>query len=159
MIIFKCFEIAFLIGFVILTLKLFKNDDKFTYLSIQNQINYSMYPMSDEKAMQKLVPCTLSVKNETYKEEWYTLVLKINKSSIMDISDFHISINDYIYSLDDLNKKAENNEIIYILAKDKIIANNKDYNVRIWINESAKNKLKSNDLIFTFNLLNENVKI
>lgn len=128
-------------------------------LSIKNQINYSMYPMTDEKALEKLVPCTVIVSNGTYKTENYTLVLKLDKASTLDYKYLHISIDDTIYALSALKKEVTDNEIIFILDENSITAENKEYNVRLWLNTLAGNDMQAKKLIIHFDLINETTNV
>ncbi len=168
MVLRKVIEIIFVIVFIVGTsqiwrsektqemldsIALFSNTSNLS-LQVKNQINYSMYPMTDEKAMEKLVPCILTVKNETYSQEEYTLVLKINKSSTLDYNYLHISINDTIYALNALTKEVTDNEIIFILDKDSLMADQKEYNIRLWLNTLAGNDLQAKTLSLQFDILN-----
>ena len=171
-ILIKVIEIMFTILFIIVSANLYKSEKAqevmqslalykdFTpiNLSIRNQINYSMYPMDDEKAMQKLIPCTLTVNNETYKEEFYTLVLKMDIRFINDISYLHISINNSIYSLDTLEKEVLEDKIIFVLDRNTIVSGKKDYNIRIWYNELNENYVPQK-LLFNFELITQNTNL
>ncbi len=169
----KGIEIIFTLIFIVYVTNLYKseqvqevfksiaafNNVNYTNLTVKNQINYSMYPMTDEKAMKKLVPCTLTVSNETYKKENYTLVLKINKSSTMDLSYLHISIDDSIYSLNSLEKEETENEIIFVLNRDTISGESRDYNIRLWLYITAENNLQDTNLVMHFDLINDTLSL
>ena len=173
MILVKVIEIAFIIVFMIVATNLYSSEraqevfrsiaaysDVYnTHLAIKNQINYSMFPMTDERAMEKLIPCTLTVSNETYKTENYTLVLKINKSSTLNYSYLHISINNDIYALEALEKQVTDDEIIFILDEGSLTGESKEYNVRLWLNTLAENDMQGKNLIMQFDLLNETITL
>ena len=119
---------------------------------IKNKINYSMFPMSDEKALQKLKPCIVTISNETYKTEEYSLILKIEGISELESDAIRLGIDDVIYSLKDFEKKVIDGQIVYTLNKNTIVASKKDYQIRLWVNEINKNS-KINDLVTEFDIL------
>ena len=173
MIVRKVIEIVFVFAFILgsaqvwrsektqemlNSIAVFSNASKLS-LQVKNQINYSMYPMTDERAMEKLVPCTLTVKNETYSEENYTLVLKIDKSSTLDYNYLHISIDDTIYALNALEKEITNKEIVFILDRNSLLANQKEYEIRLWLNTLAGNDLQAKNLSMQFDIIDETTNV
>lgn len=172
MILIKGIEIMLTIGFMFLATNLYNNGKtqevlhsimafqnvRHTTLNVQNQIDYMMFPMTNEKAMEKLVPCTLLVHNDTYQKENYTLVLKVNKTSMTDLSSLNISVDNSIYSLNDLENETINGETIFILDRNTIAGESKEYDVRVWLNTSASN-IQTNNLTLHFELLNETTNL
>ncbi len=169
----KIFEIIFVIGFVFFASYLWntKNTQEFltsiaafsnlhyTNFMVENPIDYSMFPMDDEYAMKNLKPCTIKVINETYTNEEYVLVLKISKESTMDYHFLNIGVNDAIYSLNNLEKYEDESAYVFTIAKDSIVGNTKNYEVRIWLNEMAGNELQGKNLILNFDLLNKTTQM
>ena len=173
MIVRKVIEIVFVAAFILGTAQIWRSEktqemlnsiallSNTSHLSLQvkNQINYSMYPMTDERAMEKLVPCTLTVRNETYENEDYTLVLKIDKSSTLDYNYLHISIDNTIYALNALEKEVTNDGVVFILDRNSLVAGQKEYNVRLWLNTLAGNDLQAKNLNLQFDILDETTNV
>lgn len=173
LIITKVVEIVFVVGFVFLASYLWrsKNAQEFfssiasfsnlyyTNFTIENPIDYSMFPMLDEDAMQNLKPCTIKVMNETYTSENYILVLKIDKSSTMDYHYLHIGVNEKIYSLSNLEQTEELGNYVFTLAKDTIVGSTKNYEIRVWLNTLAGNEMQGKNLIMHFDLINETTQV
>lgn len=173
LIITKVVEIVFVVGFVFLASYLWRSKNAqdffssivsfsnlyYTNFTIENPIDYSMFPMLDEDAMQNLKPCTIKVMNETYTSENYVLVLKINKESTMDYHFLHISINDEIYSLNNLKQAEEEEEIVFVLAKDNVVGSTKIYEIRLWLNSLTGNEMQGKNLIMHFDLINETAQV
>lgn len=173
LIIKKVVEIVFVVGFVFLASYLWrsKNAQEFfssiasfsnlyyTNFTVDNPIDYSMFPMRDEDAMQNLKPCIVKVMNETYTSENYALILKIDKASTMDYHYLHIGINDNVYSLSNLEQTEEIENYVFTLAKDTIVGNTKNYEIRVWLNTLAGNELQGKNLIMHFDLINETTQV
>lgn len=173
LIITKVVEIFLVVGFVFLASYLWrsKNAQEFfssiasfsnlyyTNFMIENPIDYSMFPMRDEDAMQNLKPCTVKVMNETYTSENYALILKIDKTSTMDYHYIHIGINDKVYALNDLGQVEETENYVFTLAKDTIVGNTKNYEIRVWLNTLAGNEMQGKNLIMHFDLINETTQV
>lgn len=170
LIIKKEIEIAFVICFLIVSIFLWKNNNtqsviaafqdlSYTNLNIENSIDYSMFPMTDEDAMKNLNPCYITVSNDTYSLEDYTLVFVVNKSSTLDYHFLNISVNNEIYSLNDLETIESEEEVSFILARDSIVGDMETYVVRLWLNTMAGNDMQNKELIMYFDLLNETKKI
>lgn len=170
----KVIEIFFMIGFVFLSTFLWNskntkdflavaagsfNNLSYTNISIDNPINYSMYPMTDKNALEKLSPCYIRVSNDTYKMESYALVLKINKASTLDYQYLNIGIDNKIYSLNDLKRKDNIEEYLFILDEASIKGSVKTYEIKLWLNTTAGNDMQAKDLIMTFDLISETTKM
>lgn len=161
-------EIVLVLGFVFLASHLWSSknaqdflasiasfrDLNYTDFVVENPIDYSMFPMRDEDAMKKLKPCIIKVINGTYTSENYILILRINKKSTMDYHFLHIGVNDEVYSLNDLEQIEETEELLFVLAKDSIVGNTRNYEIRLWLNTLAGNEMQGKDLIMRFDLIN-----
>lgn len=169
----KVIEIIFVSCFVFLAGFLWKSNNAqefltsiasfnnlyYTNFTMESPIDYSMFPMADEDALKKLKPCTIKVINETYTNENYRLVLKIDKSSTMDYHYLHVAVNDQIYSLANLEQIEEAEDYVFILAKDSIVGTTKMYEIRVWLNTLAGNDLQGKNLIINFDLINETTQM
>lgn len=168
LIIIKYLEIVFVLVFLFFSIFLWKaryskeffssefafSNLNYTHLSIENPINYAMYPMHNEKALQNLKPCFITVINDTYTEESYLLTLKIDKSSTLDYQYLNLSIADNIYPLNTLERIEEKNNWYFILDQYVLKSEQKTYEIRLWIDARGGNELQSKDLIMGFELMN-----
>lgn len=166
----KIFEIIFIVIFLIGSEPIWEKVHKETelsstialngssYLEIDNPINYLMRPMSDEKAINYLKPCHITIKNALKDDADYTLTLKVSKDSTMDLNNIHILINDKVYNLTSLNKENETDNVYYILAQDNLKENN-EYDVIFWLKENAYGTSSNQKLIFNFELIKSNIEI
>ena len=169
----KVVEIVFMVSFVFFATYLWRGKHSqnmlaamnsfhnlsYTDLIVTDPIDYSMYPMTDEYAMQYLKPCLIQVINETYTHENYTLVLKINKKSSLDYHFLNLGLNEKVYSLKDLESKDTNDEIVFILARDSIVGEVKTYNIRLWLDSQTGNEMQAKNLIMNFDLINETTQV
>lgn len=170
LIISKIIEIMFSIAFIVVSIPLITNlnnsnalkeaaaYDKISYnsLKIDNPINYDMYPMTNEDAINNLIPCKLTISNESNTSEKYTLILKISKKSTMDYKYLNISVDNEIYSLEELKYDEDDYNIIFKLEEGILVANNKTYLTKIWLNENANNDQQATTLSYSFDLLKKN---
>lgn len=173
LIITKVVEILFVLGFVFFASFLWQSKNAqgflssivsfsnlyYTNFTVENPIDYSMFPMRDEDAINNLKPCTIKVINETYTSENYVLVLKIKKESTMDYHFLHVSINDSVYSLNDLEQLEESDAFVFVLTKDNIVGDTKNYEIRLWLNTLAGNEMQGKNLILNFDLINETTQV
>lgn len=169
----KIIEIMFVVCFVFFATYLWRSkqaqsffasistfrDLSYTNMNIENPIGYSMFPMSDDFAMQNLKPCTISVFNGTYTPEYYILVLKIDKNSTLDFTYLNIGVNQEVFSLNELNRKDDNDYYIFVLDQDTIVGETKEYKVRVWLNTLAENDMQAKELIMEFDLMNESIPV
>lgn len=169
LIIKKVLEIIFVVVFVFFSISWIKSADmqsmlatastyanlNYTNLSVLNPIDYSMYPMSDSYAVSNLEPCTVRVMNETLTSENYTLALKISKKSSLNYDYLKIAIDNYIYTLKDLEMKEENDNYFFILDTNLITGDIKDYNIKLWLCEETGNEMQGKELIMSFEIINE----
>lgn len=130
----------------------------YTSFYIKNPIQYNMYPMEDNYALDNLEPCTLIVDNETYSKEVYKLVLKIDKESTIDYRYLHISVFNNIYALSELERLDNKNEYVFVFMRDSVVADTKYYDVRLWLNTLAGNDLQNKELKMKFDFINETTK-
>lgn len=170
LIIKKIIEIVFVACFLFVSIFLWKNNitqatiaafqnSSYVNFNIENPIDYSMFPMTDKDALKNLNPCYITVSNETYTMEDYSLVFVVNKSSTLDYHFLHISVNDNVYSLNDLETLENEEEISFILVTDSIVGNLETYAIRLWLNTMAGNEMQNKELIMHFDLLKGNIKI
>lgn len=165
----KILEITFVLCFAIVSTYLWQSKNAqlfsnsistfssmhYTNIKVDSPIQYNMFPMRDEEAMQNLKPCIVSVINGTYILEEYTLILKIDKNSTLDYQFLNIGIDNMIYSLKDLYRQEEDNYYIFVLDTAQILGNTKKYEVRLWLNSMTGNDQQSKTLIMDFDLKNE----
>lgn len=165
----KVLEIVFVFCFLLISTFLWRSKNaqlfssaistfsnlNYTNIKVDSPIEYTMFPMDDQDAMQNLKPCIVSVRNETYTLENYTLILKIDKNSTMDYQFLNIGIDNTIYTLKDLFRQEEDNYYIFVLDTDQISGNIKKYEIRVWLNNLADNNMQSKDLIMNFDLKHE----
>lgn len=173
LVIIKIFEIVFTICVVFFSVQLWHSKGtqnffvnsllpstlSYTNLTIENPIDYSLYPMTDEMAMETLKPSFVKVSNDTYTMEGYFLTLKIDKSSTLDYRYLKISLNDKIYLLSDLEKFEYNDIYSFVLDKNVIASSMKTYIVRLWLDTSAGNDMQAKNLVMYFDLSKETVKM
>ncbi len=169
----KISEIVFVLIFIFLSNSLWNSkntrnflmaintykDLNYTDFKIENPIQYTMFPMSDDVAMNTLKPCVIKVINDTYTSESYRLVLKINKASTMDYHDLNIALDQSIFSLKNLPMLEEQEEYVFLLDQRKIQGEIREYEIRIWLNSLATNNLQSKNLLMHFDLIQETTKI
>lgn len=169
LIIKKIVEITFVLCFVFISAFLWHGNKTQTVLSslatysninytdinIKNPISYNMFPMSDDDAMQSLEPCLISLFNGTYTPEYYILVLKIDKKSTLDYNYLNIGIDNFVFSLKDLDRKDDDDYYIFVLDNDSIIGETKEYKVRMWLNTMAQNDMQAKEIIMDFAIINE----
>ena len=173
LIIKKVVEIVFVLGFIVYSAHLWQsqnmqmvltslanyNKTNYTSIHVYNPIDYNMYPMEDAFAVQHLAPCTVEIVNETYTNENYELVLKIDKSSTLDYHYLHLGIDDEIYDLKTLLQKETDQEYIFLLNEGTIKGEIKEYKMRLWLEEDAGNELQGKNLKYHFALSNETTNV
>ncbi len=131
----------------------------YTYLEIENPINYYMLPMKDEIAFDYLKPCHIEVKNIKSEDVNYTLVLKIAKGSTMDPKYLNIRINNNIKELQSLDKVIDNDYIYYIIDQGNILEKEPIYDIIFWLKEDTIISEVNKKLIFNFELIPSTVNI
>lgn len=169
LIFYKVFEIFFVMAFVFLAVYFWQSSNSqsmltfassqassnFTTLSVENPIHYSMFPMQDDYAVQKLSPCTLKVVNDSLTTESYALYLKMNKESTIDYHYLHIAIDDTVYPLEQLIAKAEENHYYFLLDRNTMVGDSKNYEIKLWLNEKTGNEMQGKKLILSYEIAHE----
>ena len=169
----KIVEIVFVFAFVLYAGHLWNSENTQEFLttiatfsnanyvdfSVDNSMNYVMFPMTDEQATKSINPCIIHVNNGTYTLQDYTLVLKIDKTSTMDYHYLNISINGTIYHLNTLETIEDDNEFIFILDKNNIVAETKDYAIQLWLSSIAGNEMQGKNLTMNFDLIYETTQV
>lgn len=161
-------EIVFLLVFVFFVTSLWSSSDKnylstvvssmqnlsYTNLKIENPIQYEMFPMQNQVALQNLKPCILTVLNDTYTEESYMLVLKVSKSSTMDYRVLNVSVDGVVYPLTLLPFVEELDNFYFVLDENTLKGAQKQYKVQLWMDASTGNEMQAKSLIMNFELMN-----
>lgn len=169
----KILEILIVTAFVFLSLPLWDHFEKqnafalasaysttnYLSLDIENPINYSMYPMTDDFAMQKLGPCHLKVINDTLTNENYVLYLTIAKNSTIDYHYLKISINNQIHFLENLITKTDTNNYYFALDQDSLLGDAKNYEIKLWLDEKTGDEMQNKELIMSFETKNSVAKM
>lgn len=166
LIIARIAEIIFVLAFLVLSYPLFENmrltssllkesaglELTFTSLKIENQMNYPLYPISEKEALNKLEPTKIVVENNSLTEENFWIVLKISKNTTLDYHYLNMAIEDKIYSLNNLTMEEDSENYKFFILKDVLKGNKKEYNLKIWLDETAGNDMQNKVLISSFEL-------
>lgn len=133
-----------------------KTDLNYTYLSVEKQSLNNMYPMSNQLAMATLDPIEVRVINDSLTLENYTLTLVYSKNSTLNANLFNIAINDNILSLKNVKQKEDEENIYFILDKNNITGECKEYKIKIWLDESVDNEAQGKNMSMSFKLFKTN---
>lgn len=166
LIIARIAEIIFVLAFLVLSYPLFENmrltssllkesaglELAFTSLKIENQISYPLYPISEKEALKKFEPTKIIVENNSLTEENYWIVLKISKNTTLDYHYLNMAIEDKIYSLNNLTMEEDSENYKFFILKDVLKGDKKEYNLKIWLDETAENDMQNKVLISSFEL-------
>lgn len=168
----KVIEILLVVCFLFLSFHLWRNKNisslaslmaanqtGYTSLDIENPIDYVMYPMKDEDALNNLAPCFLKVINGTYSTESYQLILVVSKESTLDYHYLNISLGDKVYPLMDLPIREDEGSYVFLLDEGTICGETKEYEARIWLDKRTGNDMQSKQLVMSFDLINEATKM
>ena len=100
--------------------------------------NYTLFPMTDEYAINNLEVNTLKINNVSNKKLNYKLVFNVDNTSTLDISSFKIKVNDKIIKISD-NYLSCDEEYCYYLLDTLEITSKKDTNVDyiLWLDENT----------------------
>ncbi len=171
LIIKKIIEIVFVLVFVVFSIFLWKSENaknfltaislsdyKYTNINVESPIDFELYPITDKTAL-NIKPFKINVVNETYTKEYYNLALKIAKNSTLDINFLKIMIANDVYNLIDLERKDDELYYIFILDKDYLVGTNKYYEIRLWLNTLADNRMQNKEINMEFILTNQTTKI
>ena len=136
-------EIIITIVFVIITVPIW---DSFTnnshILSAYNSINvvldfdgFSMLTNSDKDNYKTIKPSNISIRNITDEKQNYSLYYTYAKKSTIPYDDLFISINDNIYSLNEI-KYIEDSDYYYFLIESNDLDgySTRNEETRIWTN-------------------------
>lgn len=169
----KVLEIVFLVAFVMVSTSLWKSSSteelfsmvssfgnlSYTSIQIENPIQYEMFPMRNQDALKNVKPCVVLVSNDTYTEEEYMLVLKIDKSSTLDYHVLNISMGGEVFSLKDLPLLEETLNYYFVLDENKLKGDKRRYEIQLWMDASAGNEMQSKSLAMNFELMNSITKM
>ena len=124
--------------------------DNYNYVQYEllNDASKMVLPYEDDEALIKCETQDLIVYNNSNTLEDYSLVLKINKDTTLNLNNIRINVN---YEVDYLNEYEVFEDTIsyyYILDKDSIVADAYKYNVSIWNEDiSAKDTFLDYELV------------
>lgn len=102
--------------------------------------NYNLFPMTDEYAINNLENSTLRINNIGKNDITGELLLKVFKTSQLDISNFKVKIGDKIIDVENNYLSCDEEYCYYLLDTVEIKAkNNLDVDYLIWLDENATN--------------------
>lgn len=164
LIIKKIAEITFVVAFMLFTIpfchklrdkvSIAKSYDNITYtsLTVSDDINYDMFPMHNDYALENIKPTILCISNDTYTKENYIVNLIINKNSTLDYNLINIAINNEVYSLNKMNKIENNDSYIFPIINSNIVSTVQKYEFKLWINDRATDEVQGTNLELYFSL-------
>ena len=126
----------------------------YTSIGIDSPLEIKSYPITNEEALTKIKSSKITVTNESWTAENYTLVLTISKDSTLDFNCLNIAINDEIQALNTLELKEDASNYHFIIDCNNLKADDKEYNVKLWIDEKTNNNMQNKKLIFSFEVKN-----
>ena len=161
---FYVLEILFIIGFICFTYYMINNgayskiDKKFVEdnniaVSILNNNNKVLRPMSDIYARNSLESTIINIKNYNSNDIEYKLFMRIRKNNNLDYSDLKIKVDNEIYSLDTRYDWEDNDYLYFDLVHKKV----KDYNnvkFAMWLDENVGDYSNYN---FSYNFYVESI--
>ena len=107
------------------------------YVTVDGYQDYKFYPMSDEASKNFLQPMLVTLRNETNILYPYHIVFRISKDSTLKDEYLKYSIGDEVYSLKDRFYQEDQLYRYYLIDDGDIIASNKTYYMRLWLDEST----------------------
>ncbi|MBR1817317.1 MAG: hypothetical protein IJ772_00545 [Bacilli bacterium] len=107
------------------------------YVTVDGYQDYKFYPMSDEASKNFLQPMLVTLRNETNILYPYHIVFRISKDSTLNDEYLKYSIGDEVYSLKDRFYQEDQLYRYYLIDDGDIIASNKTYYMRLWLDEST----------------------
>jgi len=159
-------EIALVISFVFLSIPLWQSFNlnkyasvayyydniNYTNLEVSDFSDYILYQTTDELAVEHIKPISINLINDTNTTENYSLWIVINKSSTLDYNYLKINYNGKVSHLNEY-KTVENAEYYYILlSEDTITAENINFELQIWIDNTIENDII--DKYLNFDIMN-----
>lgn len=162
----KVMEIVFVVIFLFLSFFLVQNirnngiffekssglELSFTGLTVENPIDYAMYPMSDLEAMLKLKNTTIVIENNSLTEENFKVLLRISKTSSLDYHALKILVEENIFSLPTIYVGEDEENYNFLVVNDKIKGEKKEYKVKLWLDETTGNEMQNKQMVLSFGL-------
>ena len=169
----KIVEIAYIIAFIFVSIPLWKqinevtnytsvfshNGLTYTGFTVENELDYSMYPMANEDALVRVKPTKVIVANNSLTEEEYTITLKISKYSTLDYNCLNIAIDDLVMPLNSMDRSEDNENYYFIIDTNKLRGNTEEYLIKIWMDEQTGNEMQGKSLTVSFELTESVTKI
>lgn len=162
----KLFEITLLVVVIVLSFPIWKqlsiddslataasyNNVQYTHLDIKEYPKSLMFPVNNKYALENLKKTKIKIINDTKIIEEYTLLLKISKTSSLDYHCLNVAINQNALPLEKYYFTEDTNNYYFALAKDSIIAETKNYDFLMWMDEKTGNEMQGKTLNYSFEL-------
>lgn len=169
----KVIEIIFVCAFIFISIPLWQrmsdvsnlstaisnNGLTYTGLSVENELNYNMYPMTTEDALNNLKSSKLIVRNDSLTSEEYTVLLTISKQSTLDYNCLNIAIDDLVMPLNSMNMNEDEENYSFIIDTNNLKGEQKEYLIKIWMDENTGNEMQGKSIILSFELIKSVTKI
>ena len=169
----KIVEIVYVIAFIFVSIPLWQqmnevtnytnvfsyNGLTYTGFTVENELNYSMYPMANEDALVRVKPTKVIVANNSLTEEEYTITLKISKESTLDYNCLNIAINDLVMPINSMDKTEDKDNYYFVIDTNKLKGNTEEYLIKIWMDEQTGNEMQGKSLVVSFDLVESVTKI
>lgn len=162
----KLLEISIVLAFVIVSFPLwqalemkdylstaaFYSEAQYSYLEVSKYPTDYMIPISDEVALNHIVPCEIQVINNTKTREDYSLVLKVSKNSTLDYRVLKIALNNNVSTLESHYILEDADSIYFSLQTDSIQGERRNYDFIMWMDQNTGNDMQGKSLSFDFEL-------
>lgn len=173
LIVSKIIEIMFVCAFIFVSIPLWQRMNNvsnlstalsnngliYTGLSVENKLNYSMYPMTTEDALNNLKASKIIVRNDSLTFEEYSVLLTISKESTLDYNCLNIAIDDLVMPLNSMDILEDEENYNFIIDTNNLKGEQKEYLVKIWMDENTGNEMQGKSLILSFELVKSITKI
>lgn len=113
-----------------------------------------LFPMTDEFAIKNIDKTKLNITNKSSISKNYSLLLRVEQSSTLDIKNLKYSINNKIYSFTE-EIETNDDEYKYYELINSSISKSEDIEFCMWIKQTATNESMNKSLSYSF-IIKEN---
>ena len=117
-----------------------KKYDNYNYINYEllNNPHYTLVSVSDDYGLRNIETQDIVVYNYTNANATYTLVLRINKNSTINIDNIRLNVNHDVQSLNNYRFYEDNDYYYYIIDSDRIQGSSQKYALSMWNDENYK---------------------
>lgn len=124
--------------------------NSYAYVDVLKQNTYTMFPMDDDVALNRLIPTRVNMVNDSLSKTKYSFGLKVSKDSTLDYTCLKISLNSQISYLKDFYLTEDDDFYYFLLESGSLKGETREYQFKMWLDAEVQNEAQNQTFLYEF---------